>query len=79
MAHQFSFPDDFHATCNFVAAVKYVFQGYGDNVHVVICIYTSSYAEAEQVEAAESVFTGYGVSIGEDISDFAATHAGFEV
>ena len=62
-----------------MATVEDIFQGHGNDVHVIVGIGTARYGETQQVEAAETVLAGHGVAVGEDITDLAAAYAGFKI
>lgn len=79
MAHQRCFPCDAYAVCNLFSAVEHILESGGNHVHMVIGIYSSRDSQTEQVQSAETVFTGYGVAVGKDVAYFASSDTGFEV
>ena len=50
MTHKLGLPNDLHTAGNLVATVKYVLKSYSDNVHMVVGIYSTCNAEAEQIK-----------------------------
>ena len=79
MAHQLAFPNDLHTACDFVAAVKYVFEGNCDYSHVIVRVHTARNSQTEQVEATEAVFSCHGITVGKDITDLASADTGLTV
>lgn len=79
MAHDGSFPCDFHTAGDAFSAVVYVLQSCCNHIHVVVGVYATGYAEAYEVVAAEAVLAGDGVAVGEDVTDFAGADTGFAI
>ena len=64
---------------HFVTAVVDVLEGGCDHVHVVVGICAAADAEAEEVVSAEAVFARHGITVGEQIADFATADTGLAV
>ena len=79
MAHEGSLPLDGDTAGDLVATVVDVLQGGGDDVHVVVGVDTAGDAEAQEVEAAETVLTCHGVAVGKDIAYLTASDTSLEV
>ena len=75
VAHKFGFPYDLHATGDFVTTVIHVLERSGNHIHMVVGVSAAADAETQEVVSAETVLTGYGITVGKDVADFAATHA----
>ncbi len=79
VAHKFGFPYDLHATGDFMTTVIHVLERSGNHIHMVVGVSAAADAETQEVVSAETVLTGYGITVGKDVADFAATHAGFTI
>ena len=62
-----------------MTTVVYVLESCSDHVHVVVCVHTTSDAEAEKVEATEAVLASYRVAVREDVSDLASTYTCLDI
>ena len=79
MAHEFSFPNNLHTAGDFVTTVVNVLESGSDHVHMVVGVCAAADAKTEEVISAETVFTSHGIAVGEDVANFASTHAGFAI
>ena len=79
VTHQFGLPNDLHTLGDLLSSVVNVLQSDSDHIHVVVGVHTTRNSQTEQVETAETVLTRYRVTVGEDVTDLAATDTGLEV
>ena len=79
VAHQFGLPDDADTACNLVAAIEDILQRYGDNVHMVVGVDTACNAQAQQIQASETILASHGVAVSQNVADLAATDTCLEV
>ncbi len=79
VAHQFGLPGDLHTAGDFVAAVIHVLESGRDHIHVVVGVGAAADAETQEVVTGEAVLAGDGITVGEKVTDLAATYAGFEI
>ena len=70
MTHQFSFPGDADTMLDLFATVIDILDGCCNDAHVVVSVDAARDSEAKQVEATETVLTGNGIAVGENITDF---------
>ena len=65
MAHQLGFPFDFDPVFDFFPTVVDVFEGSGDDIHMIVGVCASADAEAKEVVAVKAVFPRDGVAVSE--------------
>lgn len=79
MTHEVGLPHNLHATGDLIAAVIDILERCGDDAHVIVGVGASRDSETQQVEATKSVFTGLGITVGQDVTDFATADTGLKV
>ena len=61
------------------ATVIDILDGCCNDAHVVVSVDAARDSEAKQVEATETVLTGNGIAVGENITDFTSADTGFTI
>ena len=79
MTHQFGLPNNLYTMLDAVTTVVDVLECNSNDIHVIICIYTTCDAQTKKVQSSETVLTGYRITVSKDVTDLAATDTSLDV